>query len=91
MIRDLSEETHRALKARAVQHGRSAEAEMRQILDNAVRPSSRLRIGSVLAALGRKYGGLELRIERDKSPAEPIDFDGSCYTQTLFRIASTAA
>ena len=75
VIRNLSEETHRALKAQAVQHGRSTEAEMRRILDNAVRPSGRLRIGSELAALGRKYGGVELRIERDKSPAEPIDFD----------------
>lgn len=37
-IRNLSEEAHRALKVRAAQHNRSAEAEMRTILEAAVRP-----------------------------------------------------
>ena len=37
-IRNLSEETHRAHKLRAAHHGRSAEAEMRDILETAVRP-----------------------------------------------------
>ena len=37
-IRNLSEEAHRALKVRAAQHNRSAEAEMRAILEAAVRP-----------------------------------------------------
>lgn len=37
-IRKLSEEAHRALKARAARHNRSAEAEMRAILEAAVRP-----------------------------------------------------
>ena len=32
-IRNLSDATHRALKVRAAQHGRSAEAEMRDILE----------------------------------------------------------
>lgn len=45
-IRNLSDETHRALKLRAAQHGRSAEAEMRAILEAAVRP----QIASGLAA-----------------------------------------
>jgi len=31
-VRNLSEETHRALKVRAAQHGRSTEAEIREIL-----------------------------------------------------------
>ena len=43
-IRNLSEETHRALKVRAAQHNRSAEAEMRAILEAAVRPEDRLRL-----------------------------------------------
>ena len=37
-IRSLSDETHRALKVRAAQHNRSTEAEMRAILEAAVRP-----------------------------------------------------
>ncbi len=45
-IRNLSDATHRALKVRAAQHGRSAEAEMRDILEMAVRPDTRLRLGT---------------------------------------------
>lgn len=71
-IRNLPEATHRALKARAAKHGRSTEAEIREIIESAVRPSSRPRLGSELAKLGRKYGGVELSIERDQSPAPPV-------------------
>jgi len=38
VVRSLPEETHRALKARAVHHGRSTEVEIRAILETAVRP-----------------------------------------------------
>ena len=37
-VRNLPEATHRALKQRAAQHGRSTEAEIRHILEAAVRP-----------------------------------------------------
>lgn len=74
-IRNLPPETHRALKIRAAQHGRSTEAEVRHILEEAVRPSERLKIGSELAALGRRFGGVELDIERDQRPAEPAKFE----------------
>lgn len=72
VIRNLSPETHRALQARAARHGRSTEAEARMILDEAVRPTERLKLGSALAALAQPFGGLDLDIERDKTPAEPI-------------------
>ncbi|MGP4693912.1 FitA-like ribbon-helix-helix domain-containing protein, partial [Agrobacterium cavarae] len=42
-IRNLSDETHRALRARASYHGRSTEAEIRDILEAAVRPSGRVK------------------------------------------------
>ena len=74
-IRNLPDETHRALKARAAQHGRSIEAEIRDILEQAVRPPERLKIGSALAALGARFGGVDLRIERDRTPIEPAKFD----------------
>ena len=48
----LSDETHRAFKARARCHGRSREAEMRAILDAAVNPEG-VGIGTALEALGR--------------------------------------
>jgi len=74
-IRRLSPETHRALKARARRHGRSTEAEIRAILEDAVNPAERIGVGSELAGLGRRFRGLELKIERDKTPAEPLKFE----------------
>ena len=74
-VRNLPEATHRALKLRAAQHGRSTEAEIREILEIAVRPTNRLKIGSELAALGRELGGVELDITRDPTPAQPAEFD----------------
>ena len=73
-VRNLPTETHRALKLRAARHGRSTEAEIRDILEDAVRPKTRVRIGSELAAFGRSVGGMELEPTRDLSPAEPADF-----------------
>ena len=71
-IRNLPDATHRALKAQAAKHGRSTEAEIREIIELAVRPASRIRLGTALAKLGRKYGGVELEIERDQSPVPPV-------------------
>jgi plasmid stability protein len=83
-IRNLSEETHRALKIRAAKHNRSTEAEMRAILEAAVRPEDRLRLGTALSAASREMGltnadieALEQTIEqvRDRRPAEPMTFE----------------
>ncbi len=63
---------HIGLLKHELKHGRSTEAEIREIIDSAVRPTSRIRLGTALAELGRKYGGLELQIERDQSPAAPV-------------------
>ncbi|HEY3909516.1 MAG TPA: plasmid stabilization protein [Stellaceae bacterium] len=75
VIRNISPETHRALQARAAQHGRSTEAEARMILDTAVRPKERIKLGAALAALARPFGGVDLDISRDPAPAEPADFE----------------
>ena len=74
-VRNLPEETHRALKLRAAQHGRSTEAEIREILEDTVRPKARVKIGSELAAFGQHCGGLDLDIVRDQAPTEPADFE----------------
>jgi plasmid stability protein len=74
-IRKLSLETHRALKARTRRHARSTEAEIRAILDAAVKPAGEIGIGSALAALGRRLRGIELEIKRDLAPAPPMRFD----------------
>jgi antitoxin FitA len=52
----------------------TTEAEARHIVDGAVRPSGRVKLGSALAALARHYGRLDLDISRDKTPVEPIPF-----------------
>ena len=74
-IRNLSEETHRALKARALEHGQSTEAEIRDILDKAVLPQMRVKLGSELAAIAREVGGFDLDIERDQTPPKIIQFE----------------
>jgi plasmid stability protein len=74
-IRNIPEETHRALRVRAAQHGRSTEAEIREILEEAVRPPDRVKLGSLLAQIGREVGGVDLEIERDKTPTAPMSFE----------------
>lgn len=79
-VRNLPDDVHRALRVRAAQHGRSTEAEVREILAFAVKPESRIRMGDALAELGRKIGLTNEDIEvfnqvRDKTPAEPLSFE----------------
>jgi plasmid stability protein len=74
-VRNLSDETHRALRVRAAEHGRSTEAEIRAILDEVARPHNRLKMGSALVELFRPLGGVDLDIDRDRTPAEPADFE----------------
>ena len=74
-VRNLPAETHRALRVRAARHGRSTEAEIRDILEEAVRPAKRVKIGSELAAFGKRLGGIDLDITRDQTPAEPATFE----------------
>lgn len=74
-VRNLPDETHRALRVRAATHGRSTEAEIRAILESAVRPEGRIKLGTLLAEIGREVGGIELEIERDRTLAEPMSFE----------------
>ena len=57
-IRNLPDEVHRALRVRAARHGRSTEAEIRNILETATRPPERVKLGSLLASIAREAGGL---------------------------------
>lgn len=79
-VRNLPDDVHRALRVLAAQHGRSTEAEVREILAAAVKPETRVRLGDALAALGRKVGlaseDFELFTQvQDKTPAEPLRFE----------------
>lgn len=71
-IRKLSEETHRALKARAAGHGRSVEAEVRSILEEITHPADQVGLGTLLAAIGQSARGMEFP-KRDREAHQPID------------------
>lgn len=79
-VRNLPDEVHCALRVRAAMHGRSTEAEIRDILETTVRPPERLRLGTALAELGRRAGLTNedfavFEQVRDKTPAEPVKFE----------------
>ncbi len=79
-IRNVPEEVRRALRVRAARHGRSMEAEIRDILEKAAKPAGRVKLGSLLAAIGREAGltdedGERFEKLRDKSPGEPMSFE----------------
>ena len=80
-IRNVPDEVHRAIRVRAARHGRSAEAEIRDILEKAAKPEGRLKLGSLLASIAREAGGLtdaeaeQISQLHDKTPAEPMRFE----------------
>lgn len=78
-VRNLPDEVHRALRVHAAQHGRSTEAEVRAILEEAVKPQGRLKLGSMLADIGRQVRLTDeefaLLNQRDKSLPRQIDFE----------------
>jgi plasmid stability protein len=79
-VRNLPDDVHRALRVQAAQHGRSTEAEVREILAFAVKPQARLRMGDALTALSREVGLTNEDFKvfqqvRDKTPAEPLRFE----------------
>jgi antitoxin FitA len=72
-VRNLPEEVRRALRVRAAAHGRSTEAEVRAILEEAAKPEGRVKLGSLLADVGRRARlsdeDFEVFAQRDKTPA----------------------
>ena len=80
-VRNLPDEVHRALYARAAHHGHSTETEIRAILEAAARPPERVKLGSLLRSIAREAGGpTDAEAEcfdrrRNKTPAEPMKFE----------------
>ena len=79
-VRNISDEVHRALRVRAARHGHSMEAEVRQILESAISPHGRVKLGSLLADMGRraKLTDEEFAVfehVRSKAPARPVSFE----------------
>ena len=79
-VRNITDEIHRALRVRAAQRGHSMEAEVRDILESAVSPQGRVKLGSLLADMGRraKLSNEEFAVfeqVRSKAPAHPVSFE----------------
>ena len=78
-VRNLPDEVHRALRARAARRGRSTEAEVRAILKETVLPEGRTALGSLLTQVGRHARLTEEEAAgfamRDTAPAEPLDLE----------------
>ena len=79
-VRNLPDEVHRALRVRAARRGHSMEAEVREILESATSPQGRVRLGSMLADMGRraKLSDDEFAVfeqVRNKVPARPPSFE----------------
>lgn len=79
-VRNLPEEVHRALRVRAAQHGQSMEAEVRAILEAAISPQGSVKLGSLLADMGRqaRLNDAEFSVfeqMRDKTPSRTVSFE----------------
>jgi antitoxin FitA len=74
-VRKIPEETHRAIKHRAMQNGRSAEAEIRALLEETFRPRDRIKVGTWLHERAMEFGGFDLDIKRDQTPAGTVSFE----------------
>jgi antitoxin FitA len=72
-IRRLPEQVHEALKVRAAQAGRSAEAEVRSIIEATVMPP--VNLADAMLAIGQSFGGLEIEFKRKRSPIRPVSFE----------------
>lgn len=76
-IRNIPENVQNALKARAKRNGRSAEAEVRAILDDVLFPPDRIKLGTLLRQIGEEFQLTEEEIagfEDKQMPREPLDF-----------------
>lgn len=74
-VRNLSEDTHRALAARAARHGRSTAAEAGAIIEEALWSPDGPKLGTALVELFGPLGGVGLDIRRDSWPVELIGFE----------------
>lgn len=78
-VRNLPDEVHRGLRVRAARRGRSTEAEVRAILEEAVRPEGRVKLGSLLAEVGRRAALTDEEwaafASRDTTPGRPVSFE----------------
>ncbi|MDD7804399.1 MAG: plasmid stabilization protein [Endozoicomonas sp. (ex Botrylloides leachii)] len=79
-LRDIPDELHSALKARAKRNNRSLVAEVRNILKEVLQPEDRVLMGDALVDIGREMSLTDeevnlLEQNQDKVLAEPVRFE----------------
>ena len=79
-LKDIPDELHSALKARAKRNNRSLVAEVRNILKEVLQPEDRVLMGDALVDIGQGIGLTDeevgiLERNQDKAPAEPVKFE----------------
>ena len=80
IVRNIPDAVHRALRVRAGRQGHSMEAEVRAILETAVSPAGRVKLGSLLADMGRqaKLSDAEFAVfdqVRETAASRTVNFD----------------
>ncbi len=83
-VRNIPDATHRALRLRAAQAGRSTEAEIRYILEEAVQlddmpadaAGKKIGLGTMIHQMAMKYGGFDLELPvRNQEPPRHAVFE----------------
>lgn len=81
-IRNIPDEVHRALRARAAKNNRSTEAEIRYILEKVtMRSGNNIKLGSLLRSIAQEAGEFSSKETeqfnqlRDRTAAEPMRFE----------------
>ena len=57
-VKNIPNEVYRALQQRATSNGHSIEEEVLHILETAIRPVERIKLGSLLVSIADEAGGL---------------------------------
>jgi plasmid stability protein len=74
-VRNVPDETKSRLRIRAAEHGRSMEAELRVIIDDALNvPAAPEDLGEAIRRRFAKFGGVELELPERTPAREPPDF-----------------
>lgn len=77
-VRNIPAETHRALRVQAAKQGHSLQAELWEIITNAVKPKERMKLGDLLENISNAVNLTDKELtyfERDKTPASAASFD----------------
>lgn len=84
VIRNIPDAVHRALKERAKAHGRTTEAEIRDILVVATNQAEteRRTLGTDLHNMWKETGQWELHLPPRTEPARFVDFSGPGFGES---------